>query len=258
LTQLTLDEQSVEARKLNIQRFGSTWIRPPGIAKTLQGEIDEQIEREEHRQMEEAADEGMTGLIQNSELPTGEELPTGVEVTLEDEEEEGERETEEGEEEAFDDGLEEEPDLDAEIPEGSAGGWSEEEEEDDDEDEGGEEDDDEPDAVSNDDTDPEPQEVSHIISEGSISLGEPLDEDSEADISATMGTSPSLHTPASRRLRGYPAQVRLQPSMQHQHSPHPNHQTPLRRQLVYSPASSRRIDTSMLDSEDEMEVDSDG
>ncbi|KAI5800239.1 Apc15p protein-domain-containing protein [Peziza echinospora] len=47
LAQLALDEQQVEQRKLHIQRFGATWIRPPGFHKTLQGELDERAERAE-------------------------------------------------------------------------------------------------------------------------------------------------------------------------------------------------------------------
>lgn len=47
LRQLELDEQSVAQRKLQIQRFGATWIKPPGMLKTYQGELDEKAEREE-------------------------------------------------------------------------------------------------------------------------------------------------------------------------------------------------------------------
>lgn len=58
LTQLALDEQSVDQRKLNIQRFGAAWIRPPGMSKTLQGEIDEKAEHEEseHQQIMDEVD----------------------------------------------------------------------------------------------------------------------------------------------------------------------------------------------------------
>ena len=47
LRQLELDEQSVAQRKLQIQRFGAAWIKPPGMLKTYQGELDEKAEREE-------------------------------------------------------------------------------------------------------------------------------------------------------------------------------------------------------------------
>src|SRR5690606_6186917 len=40
-------EAEIEARKLQIQRFGATWIKPPGLAKTYQVILDEEAEREE-------------------------------------------------------------------------------------------------------------------------------------------------------------------------------------------------------------------
>jgi hypothetical protein len=61
LAQLEADEQSVALRKLNIQRFGATWIRPPGMAKTYQGELDEKAEREEAEAQEMMEDIEMPG-----------------------------------------------------------------------------------------------------------------------------------------------------------------------------------------------------
>ena len=72
-------------RKLGIQRFGATWIKPSGMLKTLQGELDEKAEREEA--------EAQELLEQDVELPS-----------------------------AFDeepDVMHESADLDANIPEGS-------------------------------------------------------------------------------------------------------------------------------------------
>lgn len=44
---LSLDEQAIRTRKINIARFGAGWLRPPGVSKTLQGRAEEQAEREE-------------------------------------------------------------------------------------------------------------------------------------------------------------------------------------------------------------------
>ncbi|MCJ1474999.1 hypothetical protein MMC13_003659 [Lambiella insularis] len=47
LSILRADEAAIELRKANIRRFGAGWLKPPGVAKTLQGMIDEKAEREE-------------------------------------------------------------------------------------------------------------------------------------------------------------------------------------------------------------------
>ncbi|KAL2041830.1 hypothetical protein N7G274_005614 [Stereocaulon virgatum] len=47
LSILRTDETIVSHRKANIRRFGAGWLRPPGVAKTLQGMYDERAEREE-------------------------------------------------------------------------------------------------------------------------------------------------------------------------------------------------------------------
>jgi hypothetical protein len=47
LASLTHDESTIEQRKQNVRRFGAGWIRPPGIAKTLQAQRDEELEKEE-------------------------------------------------------------------------------------------------------------------------------------------------------------------------------------------------------------------
>ena len=48
-------------RKLGIQRFGATWIKPPGFLKTYQGELDEKAEREEAEAQEAMEDIEMPG-----------------------------------------------------------------------------------------------------------------------------------------------------------------------------------------------------
>jgi len=47
LNQLKADEELLRRRKENIARFGSTWLKPPGVSKTLQAETEEKLEKEE-------------------------------------------------------------------------------------------------------------------------------------------------------------------------------------------------------------------
>lgn len=47
LAQLQTEENNIEVRKSSIRRYGASWIRPPGVAKTYQALIDEEHEREE-------------------------------------------------------------------------------------------------------------------------------------------------------------------------------------------------------------------
>lgn len=52
LAQLLADEQAISHRKHNIRRFGAGWIKPPGVAKTLQAETEEKAEREEQEALQ--------------------------------------------------------------------------------------------------------------------------------------------------------------------------------------------------------------
>lgn len=52
LASLNHDENTIEQRKLNVRRFGAGWIRPPGVAKTLQALKDEELEKEEQELMQ--------------------------------------------------------------------------------------------------------------------------------------------------------------------------------------------------------------
>ncbi|KAL6708300.1 hypothetical protein ACN47E_003224 [Coniothyrium glycines] len=52
LAALTNDENTIEQRKQNVRRFGAGWLRPPGVAKTLQAIKDEELEREEQEMMQ--------------------------------------------------------------------------------------------------------------------------------------------------------------------------------------------------------------
>lgn len=52
LAQLSLAEASVEHHKSQIRNWGSSWIRPPGVTKTLQAMNEEALEREEQAELE--------------------------------------------------------------------------------------------------------------------------------------------------------------------------------------------------------------
>ncbi|KAH9878759.1 hypothetical protein IAQ61_002033 [Plenodomus lingam] len=52
LAALTNDENMIEQRKQNVRRFGAGWLRPPGVAKTLQAMRDEELEKEEQEMMQ--------------------------------------------------------------------------------------------------------------------------------------------------------------------------------------------------------------
>jgi hypothetical protein len=106
--QLLADEKAIEARKLNVRRFGAGWLRPPGVAKTFQARLDEEQERRE--QAEVARREA-----QMAELAAAAAQQEQVPVEVMDEE--GER------------------DLDAEVPDADAEVTESEEDEDDDEEE---------------------------------------------------------------------------------------------------------------------------
>lgn len=51
LAALAQDENTIEQRKQNVRRFGSGWIRPAGVAKTLQATRDEELEKEEQEML---------------------------------------------------------------------------------------------------------------------------------------------------------------------------------------------------------------
>ncbi|KAF8468307.1 hypothetical protein BDZ91DRAFT_722409 [Kalaharituber pfeilii] len=128
LAQLALDEQQVEQRKLHIQRFGATWIRPPGFVKTLQGELDERAEKAEAERLA-LLEQQAGGDDEIPEIEGDEDEHAGVRVVGnimqgvdEDEGEDLDAQVPEGENfEGEDEGTEDEAvDLDEEIPEAEA------------------------------------------------------------------------------------------------------------------------------------------
>ncbi|RFU26126.1 hypothetical protein B7463_g10216, partial [Scytalidium lignicola] len=50
LARLRLDEEYMERRKHNVQDYGATWIKPPGIPKSLHQLREEKREMEEHQE----------------------------------------------------------------------------------------------------------------------------------------------------------------------------------------------------------------
>lgn len=52
LALLAADEAVIAQRKAAIRNFGAYWIRPPGISKTFQAMIEEEVERREQEELE--------------------------------------------------------------------------------------------------------------------------------------------------------------------------------------------------------------
>ncbi|KAL7897752.1 hypothetical protein HDV63DRAFT_376161 [Trichoderma sp. SZMC 28014] len=50
LARLATDEQKMHRRRMNVQNFGSTWLKPPGVPKTLHQMREEKREQEEHQE----------------------------------------------------------------------------------------------------------------------------------------------------------------------------------------------------------------
>ncbi|KAL1655127.1 hypothetical protein SLS61_002439 [Didymella pomorum] len=101
LAALTQDENTFEQRKANVQRFGAGWIRPPGVAKTLQAITDEELEKAEQEVMARREQVMMDLAAAQQEAANAEERQQREEL-----EENGE--------------MEEERDLDDDVPEAEA------------------------------------------------------------------------------------------------------------------------------------------
>ena len=50
LARLAADEAYMQRRRTNVQNFGSTWLKPPGLPKTLHQMREEMREQEEHQE----------------------------------------------------------------------------------------------------------------------------------------------------------------------------------------------------------------
>ncbi|KAF1844697.1 uncharacterized protein K460DRAFT_416078 [Cucurbitaria berberidis CBS 394.84] len=99
LAALTNDENTIEQRKQNVRRFGAGWLRPPGVAKTLQAMKDEELEKEEQDMMQRREQVMMDLAAAQQDAANEEQREQGDQM--------------EGQEE-------EERDLDEEVPEASA------------------------------------------------------------------------------------------------------------------------------------------
>jgi hypothetical protein len=134
--QLQLDEEFIAQRKLNIQRFGAAWIRPPGVSKTYQMMIDEQAEREEAEAQAAREAQMMQGVEETEFDPVEED--DGIEQDLDDQIPEAEElvaddEVDEEDLAEEDEGMDEH-DLDDDVPEAGSYQHTDTEQSDDDED----------------------------------------------------------------------------------------------------------------------------
>ncbi|RYO92767.1 hypothetical protein DL762_001473 [Monosporascus cannonballus] len=133
LARLRADELNLERRRHNVGNFGSGWLKPPGVPKTLHQLREERREAEEHQEAmrrEQLAQE----LAAAAAAAAG---PDGVDALLLDAQQR--QQGEGGDGDGMDDvQLDGARDLDEDIPEGDAdfglGGSDEEEEEEDDDD----------------------------------------------------------------------------------------------------------------------------
>ncbi|KAI4725919.1 hypothetical protein E4T49_06351 [Aureobasidium sp. EXF-10728] len=132
LAQLLADEQAIAHRKHNIRRFGAGWIKPPGVAKTLQAETEEKAEREEQEALQrreqmmmdmqaqqEAEEARNRAVAAEAEQEAGEEQPErDLDEEIPDasgEDEEEEEDITDSDEEESGDGDEEDEDVQSEL-----------------------------------------------------------------------------------------------------------------------------------------------
>jgi len=94
LARLRLDEEYIERRKQNVQNYGNSWIKPPGIPKSLYQLREEKREMEEHQ--EALRREALAQELAEAEVG-------GVDTLLQGE--------------GMDGGMEEARDLDDDVPE---------------------------------------------------------------------------------------------------------------------------------------------
>ncbi|KAH7040548.1 Apc15p protein-domain-containing protein [Microdochium trichocladiopsis] len=129
LARLRADEQNLERRRQNVTNFGSAWLKPPGIPKTLYQLREERREAEEHQ--EAMRREQLAQELAEAEAAGG----GGADV---DGPENGEQVGEEGADGMDDVQLDGARDLDEDIPEGDSAGFglnSDDEDDDEEEDE---------------------------------------------------------------------------------------------------------------------------
>ncbi|KAI1745592.1 Apc15p protein-domain-containing protein [Xylaria scruposa] len=152
LARLRADEQNLERRRQNVTNFGSAWLKPPGLPKTLHQLREERREAEEHQEalrreqlaqeLAEAEAEAAAGAGVVGDGAGGGDLDAMLDTVT-------------GGDEGMDDvQLDGARDLDDDIPEADADfglSSNEDDEEDDDDDEDSEEDEDEEDEDEDED-----------------------------------------------------------------------------------------------------------
>ncbi|KAK6955231.1 hypothetical protein Daesc_002862 [Daldinia eschscholtzii] len=152
LARLRADEQNLERRRLNVANFGSAWLKPPGIPKTLHQLREERREAEEHQ--EALRREQLAQELAEAEAAGVNTVDAGLDA--------------QGDDGVMDDvQLDGARDLDEDIPEADAdfGVGSDEDDEDEDEDDSDddsdEEEDDDSDDSDDDDEDDAEQRAAH-------------------------------------------------------------------------------------------------
>ncbi|KAJ5710678.1 hypothetical protein N7488_004834 [Penicillium malachiteum] len=127
LATLAMEERALRARKQNIAGFGCSWIRPAGCAKTMLGMKEEEAEREEALAAA-AAEMNVEGMMDDDLGMTQGEEEEGMERDLDDDIPDADvdveglvEEGEEGLEDEIDEETYMERDLDDDIPEGYPG-----------------------------------------------------------------------------------------------------------------------------------------
>ncbi|PCD45040.1 hypothetical protein AU210_000486 [Fusarium oxysporum f. sp. radicis-cucumerinum] len=147
LARLAADEQYMQRRRLNVQNYGSGWLKPPGVPKTLHQMREEKREQEEHQEAmrreqlaqelaEAEAEERQNDLMQarmrmgddafREALVRGEPDANdmyGDTEGLEEEEDNGHLLDEEDFAQDDDLGMDMDADLDEDIPEAESGGY---------------------------------------------------------------------------------------------------------------------------------------
>ncbi|KXJ96990.1 Apc15p protein-domain-containing protein [Microdochium bolleyi] len=125
LARLRADEENLERRRRNVTNFGSAWLKPPGIPKTLYQLREERREAEEHQ-------EAMRREQLAQELAEAEAAGGNADTEGPGQEQDGEH----GGDGMDDVQLDGARDLDEDIPEGDSAGFGlDSDDEDDDEDE---------------------------------------------------------------------------------------------------------------------------
>ncbi|CAF3594132.1 unnamed protein product [Fusarium graminearum] len=127
LARLAADEQYMQRRRLNVQNYGSGWLKPPGVPKTLHQMREEKREQEEHQEAmrreqlaQELAEAEAAALVRGE--PDSNDM-YGEAEEYEEEETNGQLLDEEDFVQEDDLGMDMDADLDEDIPEAESQGY---------------------------------------------------------------------------------------------------------------------------------------